>query len=124
MEKRTQNVIARLIQLNSINEALNLVHAEHAEIKSKMKAYGVRFYDDEAPVYQDIRAGQQFENEDEILNSRFYQEINYIRVGLTKHWVYNIFEPVRFNKIRISVQAIVDIYKLDWRKKNQALSSV
>jgi hypothetical protein len=122
MEKQTQNVITHLLNFNTICEAVDFVHTEHARIKSKMLAYGVKFYDDEPPLSQGVEGIQQFKNDDEVLDIRFYEEINYIRIGLTKHWIYNMFEPDRFNKIKKSVQAIVDIYKLDRRKNSCVLN--
>lgn len=117
METRTQILINDLLNFENLSEAIQLVLNNHSALKKQLKAKELSFFNDELPLSQEIVSGHNINDEQVLEDIRFYEEINYIRIGLTKQWIYNIYEPERYNKIRKSVVNIQDIFKLDARKK-------
>lgn len=117
MELRTQQLIENLLNYDSLSEAVSFVLSEHSILKSDLESKGINFFNDELPLSQDIVSGHNNNNPKVLDDIKYYEELNYIRVGLTKQWIYNVYEPNRYNKIRKSVVNIQDIFKLDARKK-------
>lgn len=107
MESKTEQIIEKLNRLKSKQEIIDLIESKHYAIKAPLVIAGVRFYDEGSSFPQDIRGGQLFKSREEKQVVKLYEEINFIRKGLTKEWVYNSPEKARFEKIKNEVENII-----------------
>ena len=110
MERNTRNLINNLYHCENQEDMLSLVHSEHQRIKSLLLKEGIKFHNEKDIFSQDIQGGQTVYDQKSVECARSYEEINYIRNGLSKKWVTMIDEMERYEPIKGEVQEISDSF--------------
>jgi hypothetical protein len=108
MQYQTQELIDNLKKCTSKNEVITMVEKEQQRLKALLKQQNIEFYPEDHTFPQDIADGQSTFGEDNVRNSKSYEEVNYIRMGLLYGWMTDASEQERFNPLRDSVEEIID----------------
>jgi hypothetical protein len=105
MEKRTQILIDRLLDLTSRDEIDQIIGDSYSNIKQSLMDQGYLFQEDK--VFHDLKEEQAFSNHQEIADSQYYEEINFIKNGLQFGWSSNLTDFERFKFIQDSIDEII-----------------
>ena len=111
MELQTRKLIDDFHKAKSKDEIKELVYIKHQKIKSHLSKIGINFYDEQDTLSQDIQGGQTVHGYEDVEFARSYEEINYIRNGISKGWVTMTDEMQRFEPIKKEVQDIIENFK-------------
>lgn len=108
MEKSTNELITNLEVCTSMVELMEMIQKEHKKIKSSLTQKNVKFYKIGNLYSEDIIGNQEFVGVTNIYEAHYYDELNYIKAGLTSGWVTRLEEINRFQEIKNSVCKIID----------------
>lgn len=86
--------------------------SEHQKQKKTLMDKGVTFYDIGSQFSEDIVGGQRFRGAEYVEEAHSYEELNYIKTGLTTGWVTRLEDIERYQEIENIVSSIVDQLKV------------
>jgi hypothetical protein len=92
--------------LGNRDEIARYVNDQHYAIKLTLTNKGYRFNDS----YEDLEGGQVINNRQDLGDSKYYEELNYIKQGLSKSWSDNLSDIERFTNIRDEITDILNQY--------------
>jgi len=111
MNKKTQNLIQRLRDAQSLDHMIELTTNDQLKLKNKLIKENVVFHEEDSQFHQGIIGGQKISGLQNLGNANAYQEINYIREGLIYEWATMVDEVERFDPIRKQVKEIQETFE-------------
>lgn len=104
MDNRTEILINRLLELESTEEIKEEIFSAHNEISIALKNRGYFIKDN---GYQDFVAEQPITNRVDYLDYKYYNEINFIKNGLSNRWSTYFDDQENYKNIQDQIIEII-----------------
>lgn len=104
MDNRTNDLINRLLDLESTEEVNEEILSTHDEISSLLKESGYIIEDE---GFQDFVADQSITNRQDYSDFKYYNEINFIKNGLENGWSTYVDDQENYKNIQDQIEDII-----------------
>ena len=108
MHELTNALFKELKNCKTKDEAIKTIIYKHNEIKSKLAAVGLTFFETGLHFSESIHGNQIISGDNNIYLAYFYDELNYIKYGLTIEWYSRIDNTDRYSEIQKATREIID----------------
>jgi len=108
MENGTMELIENITKCKSKDEFMQMLETEHQRIKNKLMQKGIMFFDIGSPFSEDMVGDQKFVGAENVGEALYYEELNFIKNGVTTGWVTRLEDVEKFQEIQTMVSVIAD----------------
>jgi len=103
MDNRTKNLIDLLAGTNSCDEISRIVNERQNKAKLSLINKGYKFREGN----EDLEGLQSIRSKNDIMESKYYEELNFIKRGLNTEWSHNFSDYERFKEIQHDINDIL-----------------
>lgn len=100
MHELTAKFLEKIKSAKSKKEVEEFLFDSHLIVKEQLSKEGLKFFSEGSDFSEDIIGGQILVGEKNVYYAHYYEEINFIKYGVTREWYSHLDRYDRYNQIR------------------------